>query len=174
MVKMGEMQDKDFEAKGGKYFDAGVHEVYINDIKRGVASTGSEFVEVEVTDKEAERTANTRLYLTDKTAERSRSILAGIAVHNKDTEADKQKVRDAFKKITDTDQLDDKFLSRLENMQAWISAEEDTSAPKPNGGFYLRYNLFSYEPKPRQQTAEQLVADLKNNSTPASTDNIPF
>lgn len=174
MVKMGEMQDKDFEATGGKYFDAGVHEVFINNISRGKSqNTGSDFIEVEVTDEAAERTAKTRLYLTEKTAERTRKILAAIAVHNKDNEVDKQKVRDAFKKITDTDQLDDKFLGRMENMQCWISAEEDQSAPKPNGGYYLRYNLYGYEPSPRTPAATT-VEDLMGGTPVADGTEIPF
>lgn len=173
MVKMNEMEDKDFEPRKA-YFAEGVHEVYITAMERGVSpNTKSEYIEVSLLG-EGDAEGSARLYLTDKTADRSRSILATIAVHNKGTDAEKQKVRDVFKKVTDTDQLDDKFLAKFKDMQAWILVEEDKSAPKPNGGFYLRTNLYSYEPKPRAKTADELVSDITEGGEPVDLSEIPF
>ena len=168
MVKVNPMEDKDFEARG-KYFDAGVYKVHLSDPKRDVSKSGSEFVQFTV-NGENEEQSDVRLYLTEKAAPYSLKTLAGIAVHNKGSEAEKQKVRDAFKNITDTDTLDAKFLEKFENMEAWVLVEEDTNSPKPNGGYYLRYNLYSYEPKPRKITPE----DLMGGGTPVDPDEVPF
>ena len=45
--------------------------------------------------------------------------------------------------------LEKEFLDKFKDAQAWALVEEDQGSPKPNGGFYLRTNLYSYEPKPR-------------------------
>ncbi len=170
MVKMNEMQDKDFEARK-PYFGIGVHEIYINGATTGKAkNTGSDYIEFSIIGQNDEE-GKVTLWLTEKTVDRTRSILATIAVHNKEGEVEKQKVRDAFKKITDSDEmLSEKFLAKFENMQAWILTEEDKSSPKPNGGFYLRNNLYSYEPKPRATTIEQDIAGGK----PIDLSEIPF
>lgn len=170
MVKVKPLEDKDFESKG-KWFGEGVHEVYITGVKRDTASTGSEFVEFEIVG-ENDETGDVRLYLTENAAERSIKILGAVAVHNKETEAEKQKVREVFKSIDDTDKLTERLLSPFVGMQAWILTEEDTSSPKPNGGFYLRNSLYSYEPTPRNKkpTVEELMGDGK----PTDTSEIPF
>lgn len=169
------MEDKDFESRK-PYFDEGVHEVYIDDFRRGESTnTGSPFIEFDVVGENDEQ-GNVRLYLTEKTQERTRSILATIAVHNKQSEEEKQAVRNAFKKITDTDQIDDAFLEKFNGMQAWILTEPNLTQPKPAGGYYLQSNLYSYKPTPRTTatspatTAEQLLG-----GTPVDdTDEIPF
>lgn len=169
MAKLPPMEDKDF-ADRKPYFEEGVHEVYITKAVRGTASTGSEFIELDLLGED-DRTGNARLYLTEKTQERSRQILATIAVHNKQTDAEKQAVRDAFKKITDTDQIDDDFLKKFVDLQAWILTEQDKNAPKPNGGYYLRNNLYSYAPTPRKTTADDLISE---GGAPVDTDDVPF
>lgn len=173
MVKVKPLEDKDFEARG-KYFELGVHEVYITSFERGTTpNTGSEFIEFGIVGENNEEDS-VRLYLTEKAAEMTLKILGGIAVHNQDTEEKKQKVRQAFKDIDDTDKLTDKMLERFKDMQAWILTEEDMSSQKPNGGFYRRNRLFSYEPNPpKAQTTT--VEDLMGGGT--KTDDgteIPF
>lgn len=172
MAKMPPMEDKEFEARGGQYFDAGVHEVFINKVSRGVSKAGNEYIEFEVTDKDNERTARPRRYLSEAAAPHTRRELMNIAVHNKETEEQKQQVRDAFRNILDTDKFDQKFLDKFESMQAWIKAEEDLNAPKPNGGYYLKYDIYGYEPKQKKTTVE----DIMGGGTPVDTgsDSIPF
>lgn len=174
MAKLPPMEDKDF-ADRKPYFDEGVHEVYIKKATRGSSpKTGSEYIEFDLLGENDEE-GNVRLYLTEKTQERSRSILATIAVHNKQSDVEKQAVRDAFKKITDTDQLDDDFLKKFVDLQAWILTEQDTNAPKPNGGFYLRNNLYSYEPTPRTTaTSPATTASQLLGGTDADLDEVPF
>ena len=170
------MEDKDF-ADRKPYFDEGVHEVIIDDFRRGTSTnTGSEYIEFDLVGENDEN-GQVRLYLTEKTQERTRQILATIAVHNKESEADKEKVREAFKKITDTDQLDDAFLDKFKDMQAWILTTPNTSQPKPDGGFYLQNNLYGYKPTPKASitspatTAEQL---LGGTPVDANGEEIPF
>ena len=166
---MGEMTDKDFEARK-PYFGVGVHEVILTGATTGKSTSGNDYIEFELLGENDEE-GSVRLYLTEKTVERTRSILATIAVHNKDGEVEKQKVRDSFKKMTDSDDmLTEKFLTKYKGMQAWILTEEDTSAPKPKGGFYLRSNLYSYEPKARATTIQQDIAGGK----PIDLSEIPF
>ena len=171
MVKMPEMTDKDFDARG-EYFDVGEYEAGILSAKRGKSeNTGSEFIEFEVQDANGDAKTSTRLYLTEKSAPYTRSTLAGIAVHNQQDDAGKDKVREFFKGITDTDKFDDKFLARYEGDTAFIRVEEDKNAPKPNGGFYLRASLFHYMPKPKKPTVE----DIMGGGTPVNDPNdIPF
>lgn len=174
MVKLDPMSDKDFEAHKA-YFGVGSHVVLIKGAEAGKSpNTGSEFLEFTVVGTNDEE-GTVRLYLTDKTADRSRSILGAIAVHNKETEAEKQKVREAFKKITDTDQMTDAdFLKKFIDMEAWILTEEDKSAPKPNGGYYLRNNLYSYEPTPRKTTAADYSTEDMLKGEPVDADDVPF
>lgn len=179
MVKMAKMTDKDFEQRGN-YFGVGVHEIYIDGMSSGKSpNTGSEFIEVEVIGEDDAK-GNTRLYLTEKTAERTRSILSAIAVHSKVNEDDKKSVRDWFKTIDNTTQMiDQDFLDKFDGMQAWIKVEEDTTAPKPNGGYYLSTNLYSYAPKvtaadilPAAQT--QTATNVMGGGEDVSASSIPF
>lgn len=173
MVKVN-LDEKDF-AERKPYFDAGVHEVYITDAKKVEPENGAPYIEVTVVG-EGDATDSIRNYISEKAAPYTLSNLARIAVHNKQTEADKQAVRDAFKKITDTDQIDQKFLDKFKDMQAWILTAEDTNGnQKPGGGYYLRSNLYSYEPKPKAPTADELVSDFKKQgATPVDVNEVPF
>lgn len=170
MVKMSEMTDKDFEERK-PYFGVGAHEVIMGAATTGkTPNTGSEYIDFAVAGSNDEE-GSVRLYLTEKTVDRTRSILAALAVHNKEGDVEKQKVRDAFKKITDSDQmLDAKFLEKFDGAHAWILVEEDKSAPKPNGGFYLRSNLYSYPPKPR---VTDIQDDIKSGDN-VDLSEIPF
>lgn len=170
MVKV-QLEDKDM-AERKPYFEAGVHEVYITDLKAVKPESGAEYLEATVLG-ENDATDNIRLYISEKAAPYTLANLARIAVHNKEGETDKQAVREAFKKITDTDQLDEKFLGRFKDMQAWILTEEDLNAPKPNGGYYLRSSLFSYPPKPSNNAAKATTEQIKNGE-PIDLNEIPF
>lgn len=176
MVKVEPLTDEDLKPRGdGNWFDVGVHKVIIESAKRGKIDSGKEYVEFTVLGEEDQQGSARLWFTTDKAAKYALSILAGIAVHNKNSEAAKQTVRDAFKKITDTDSVDDKFLTRYEKMDAWVSVYEDVNGKqKPGGGFYKRTDIYGYEPKPKKQTAEQLVADLKTNGEAVDVSEIPF
>lgn len=169
MSKINPLTDADFERKGGEYFDVGVYEVTITSTERQDPAGKSPYAAFDVQGTGGQE-ANIRLYLSDKATPYTLQKLATIAVHNKTSEADKEKVRTAFKAIDDTDKIDDKFLAKFDGMQAWISVEEDLSSPKPNGGYYKNFNIFGYEPKPR---VNPISADAKAGET-LDLNEIPF
>lgn len=170
MVKV-QIEDKDL-ADRKPYFGAGVHEVYITEAKVEKPEGKAPYIEVTVIGENDEKD-DIRLYISEAAAPYTLSNLGRIAVHNKQDEKEKEGVRTAFKAITDTDQIDQKFLDKFKDMQAWILTEEDLGAPKPNGGYYLRSSLYSYKPTPRvpEMTPEQLMSDQNEK---IDLDEIPF
>lgn len=172
MVKV-QLDEKDF-AERKPYFDAGVHEVVISGIEKVEPKEGSPYINVTVTGLKDEST-DIRCYISEKAAPYTLANFGRIAVHNQDSEPAKAKVRKAFQAVTDTDQLDQEFLDKLKDMQAWILVEEDFNAPKPNGGYYLRSKLYSWEPKPKKVTADDLTTDqIRNGAAPVDDDDVPF
>lgn len=160
---------------GGKYFDVGVHIVEIISATRETNTNGNDFVSFKVrgvNDEEGEA----RRYLTEKSAKWTVSLISGIIVHNQDSDASKEKARETLRKITNTSQVDDKFLAKLVDKEAWIEVYEDTNAPKPNGGYYKRAKIFQYEPKPRQTQPAQQVQSVTGGTmlTDKELDEIPF
>jgi hypothetical protein len=154
----------------GTYLPAGVHEVLITGARRDKTPTkGTEFVEFEVESPDGAGTVT--LWMSEKAAPYSIALMGQVAVHNKGTDAAKEKVRESFKAITDTDEIDDKFLEKFIDMQAWVLTEEDTSGKeKPGGGYYLRNNLYSYAPQPRKTTVEDIMPGGQN----INADDVPF
>lgn len=175
MVKVS-IEDKDM-AERKPYFGVGVHEVYIEKIKSEKPEKGAPFFSVEVLGSvnDLEVRDDVRLYISEAAAPYTLANLARIAVHNKQTEKEKDAVREAFKAITDTDEIDQKFLDKFKDMQAWILVEEDMGSPKPNGGYYTRASLYSYKPQAStnasKMTAEDLVSD---NNEKIDLEEIPF
>jgi len=176
MAKVQPLEDKDFEPRNTDYLRPGVHEVFIKSAKRGQLDNEkkTEYVELGVEGEDGSGTVT--MFISEKAAPYTLARLAQVAVHNEASDEAKQKVRDRFKKINDTDKIDQAFLDLFVDMQCWVLTEEDTSGKqKPNGGFYLRNNLYSYEPKPRTVTAANLTTDqMKAGGTPVDTDEIPF
>ena len=176
MVKVN-LTDEDLATRGqSNYFSEGEYEVLIQKAERGTTTAGKDYVEFSVLGHE-DQTDTARLWFTtDASAKYSLSILAGIAIHNKQTEADKASVRTAFKKITDTDQVDDKFLAKFNDMDAFFQVHKSRirtyigidGTEKPS----YDKNIYGYMPKPKQLTAEQLVADMKSGEP--FTDEVPF
>ena len=173
MVKVN-LTDEDLATRGDKkYFNEGEYEVLIQNVELGTTDSGKAYVELTVLGHDDETDTARLWFTTDKSAKYSLSILAGIAVHNKQTEADKAGVRTAFKKITDTDQVDDKFLAKFKEMDAFFTVyKSDRTYTNANGEEKHSYdkNIYGYMPKPKQLTAEQLVA----KEGEPFTDEVPF
>ena len=173
-IKLDAMIDDDFDKSDGNWFEPGVYKVLIESATRGKTDKGTEYIEFKVLGEE-DQTGKARKYITEKSAQYTRNFLAGIAVHNQTTEEEKQKVRDSFKKPLDTDTWTDKYLEKFKNFEAWIDVYEDENAPKSNGGFYKRTEIFHYEPKHRQPSSRSRIADMLNQATPVElSDDIPF
>jgi len=174
MVKVS-ITDEDMAPRNSNYFDEGVHEVMIVKAERGRTDSGKDYVEFTVEGQGGE-SGTARLWFTTEAASNyALSILAGIAVHNKKTEEDKNKVRTAFKDIKDTDVIDDKFLKKFEQMDAWYTVQQSDRQYINNKGetkYSYDKNIYGYEPKlkSRPVTADQ----LKSVSEPVDNDDIPF
>lgn len=152
MVKV-QLEDKDM-ADHKPYFAEGAHEVYITGAKKVVPETGSPYIEVSILNAD-DATEDTRNYISEAAAPYTLSKLARIAIHNAKDDAAKAKVRESFKAINDTNQVDEAFLAKFKDMQAWALTEEDLNAPKEKGGYFLRTQLFSWPPQVKAKTTEQ-------------------
>lgn len=174
MVKVN-LTDEDLAERNTNYFSEGEHEVAIVKAERGTTDAGKEYVEFTVQGKNEEEGTARLWFTTDASAKYALSIMAGIAVHNKDTDAEKAKVREAFKAIQDTDVVDDKFLKKFENMLAFyqVSKSDRTymNAAGETKNSYDR-NIYGYMPKPKAPSAEATAAaDLQK---PVDVSDIPF
>lgn len=177
MVKVS-LTDEDLAERGNNnYFEEGEHEVLITKAERGTTDSGKDYVEFTVLGHDDESDTARLWFTTDASAKYALSILAGIASHNKHSDIDKKKVRDAFKAITDTDEVDDKFLARYKEMDAFFTVYKSDRTYLGNDGttkHSFDKNIYGYMPKPKKQTAEDLISDFKATGDEISTDDIPF
>jgi hypothetical protein len=167
------LTDEDLaERTPSNYFSEGLHEVLIQKAELGTTDAGKDYVEFTVLGHDDE-TGTARLWFsTDAGAKYALSIMAGIASHNRQSEADKQVVRDTFKKITDTDQVDSKFLTRFKEMDAfYLVQQSDRTYQNAQGETKHSYdrNIYGYPMQPKKTTVESLLG-----GTPVSTDDVPF
>lgn len=174
MVKVS-ITDEDMAPRSNNYFDEGVHEVRIDKVERGRTDGGKDYVEFTVEGQNGESGTARLWFTTEPASNYALSILAGIAVHNKQTDAEKDKARTAFKAIKDTDIIDQKFLDKFVDMDAWYTVQQsDRTYINSKGETKYSYdkNIYGYEPKlkARPVTAEQLASV----SEPIDDDEIPF
>lgn len=164
MAKIEKMTDEDFAKEGGNsnYFKRGVHPIMIIDAVVGKSEKkGTPYILFEVEGDEGQRDTVERMYVTEGTSMFLRRNLSAFLVHNKETEKEKEAVREFFKTIDDTDMLlDKKFLDKFLGLRGWILRDEDENSPKPNGGYYLRNQLYAYAPKfEEKDTAESIMEE---------------
>lgn len=169
------LTDEDLATRGDtKYFSEGIHEVAIVKAERG-KHNGKEYVEFKLEGENGETDTARLWFTTDKSAKYALSIMAGVAVHNKDSEAEKEGVRSAFKKITDTDQVDNKFLAKFEGMVAFFQvAKSDTRTyTDASGETKPSYdkNIYGYRPKEKVDHIAEAKAEMLK---PIDPNEIPF
>jgi hypothetical protein len=96
-------------------------------------------------------------YLTEAATPYTMRNLQNILVHNAKTDADKDKVRDYFHKLNDTDELD---LKKFNGAQAWLTVTQSDRQFTRNDGttsYYSDYELTSWESKaPKPLTVDDL------------------
>lgn len=175
MVKVN-LTDEDLAERGeNNYFTEGVHEVLIEKAERGKTDAGKEYVEFTVKGENDETDTARLWFTTEKSCKYALSILAGIASHNKESDVEKQKVKDAFKAITDTDQVDDKFLKKFENDHAFFSVYKSDTRTYTNAAGEEKpsydKNLTGYKPNPKKDLVADAKAELQK---PIDLSEIPF
>jgi len=168
------LTDEDLSKRGNSnYFSEGVHEVLIQKAERGTTDAGKDYVEFTVIGHADEEGTARLWFSTEAGSKYALSIMAGVAVHNKQTEEEKAGVRTAFKAIDDTDKVDTKFLAKFKEMDAFYMVQQSdrtyTNAQGETKNSYDR-NIYGYEPKMKAMTADQLIS----SGTPVSTDDVPF
>lgn len=176
MVKVN-LTDEDLAPRGNNnYFKEGEHEVLIVKAERGTTSGGKDYVEFTVMGHNDETDTARLWFTTEKSCKYALSIMAGIASHNKQTEAEKQKVREAFKAIQDTDVIDDKFLEKFKDMDAFFTVyKSDRTYTGTDGSTKNSYdkNIYGYMPAPRLTASPSTPSPLEG-SQPIDLSEIPF
>ena len=154
-----QLTDEDLATRGDRtYFAEGEHEVLIEKAERGTTDAGKEYVEFSVLGHADERDTARLWFTTDASAKYAMSIMAGIAVHNKQTEAEKASVRTAWKSITDTDKIDAKYLANFKDKDAFFTVHQsERTYTTPSGETRHSYdkNIYGYMPKPKATTVQQ-------------------
>ena len=154
-----QLTDEDLATRGDRnYFAEGEHEVLIEKAERGTTDAGKEYVEFSVLGHADERDTARLWFTTDASAKYAMSIMAGIAVHNKQTDADKTATRNAWKAITETDKIDAKYLANFKDKDAFFTVHKsDRTYTTPSGEVKFSYdkNIYGYMPKPKATTIQQ-------------------
>jgi len=170
-----DMSNDTFEGGASNYFDVGVHLVMIDSATRRVNDKGKSFVEVKFQGVHDEQGDAKLWFTTEKGSKYSARVINGIIVHNQTSDEAKEKARAVLQKIKSTSEYDDKFLTKLKGKEAWIEVYEDTNAPKPNGGYYKRTDIYQYEPKPRQTVSTPTATPVEGKFlSQEELDEIPF
>lgn len=177
MVKIN-LTDEDLATRGtSNYFSIGEHEVLIQKAERGTTADGKDYVEFTVLGQDDESDTARLWFTTEKASIYAMSIMSGIAVHNRKTDAEKKTARDAIKAIKDTDLVDAKFLAKFVNMDAFYSVYQSTRTYTGKDGsqkFSYDKNIYGYAPNPRKTTAADLINDFKANGEAVNVAEIPF
>lgn len=167
------LTDEDLkERTQSKYFAEGLHEVLIVSAERGTTDAGKDYVEFTVLGHDDEEGTARLWFSTEAGSKYALSIMSGIAVHNKQTDAEKEGVRTAFKAIDDTDKVDAKFLAKFKDMDAfYLVQQSDRTYTNAQGETKHSYdhNIAGYPMQPKKTTVESLLG-----GTPVSTDDVPF
>lgn len=167
MAKISKEAKEIMNQEGGSYFDIGVHKVYIEKLSRGETKNGTPFFQADVVgdeDPDTKATVN-NLWTTDAATPYTMRTLQGILTHNA-KEADKDKARDYMQSLDDTDDLD---VKKFNGAEAWLEVTEDREAPKPNGGYYKRYRLWSFA-----KQSKPTVEELMGGGEKVNLDEVPF
>ena len=162
------------------FFEFGIHEVTIEGAVLESLDDGREYIEIGVRGDNGE-SDTVRLFLsTEKAIKFHLRTLQAICVHNAKSEADKDKVRNAF-----IGKIDDKkirtILDKMEGYRAWFQVEQDPARTYTNASGEERpsldKNIYGYQPRPRQKTREEQVQELMGASdkpVEVNDDEVPF
>jgi len=171
MVKFSDDDKKVSEFSGGKYFDEGVFEVEITDVKLGTTEKDSrEFLEFSVVgiEENSDRSDSVRFWFSSPGAINfSFNRIREMFVHAAE-ESKKDETRTKFDAIPDTDKLEAAAKKVLVGTQQWLKVEQNTSRTYQKDGetkYSFDKNLTGYQPSLKKSTGDT----PPNNTQPIST-----
>lgn len=159
------------KVEGGKYFELGIHKVFINTVVQDFTDDKREYFDFTVVDdlKADEPTeAKVRLWFhTDKSIKYSFSIIRGIFTHNA-PEGKEDAIREKLQQVDDTDELIKLCAKNLPGKECWLEVSEDPTRTYEKDGEQkpsINRNITGYEPQPKQ-----VSAPAATKSAPAKSD----
>lgn len=161
------------EMSSGKYFSEGIHKVKIAGVTFDKTDGGKEFAEFTVVSDDGQQEDTARVWFTtDKAMQYALTVIRGIFVHNT-PEKDKEKTREKFDAIEDTEQLE-KACQNLIGKEAWFTTYKDHTrmytakdgTQKPS----FQRNIYGYEPKPQVIQQEPVAQSAEDLKMPAGSD----
>lgn len=138
------------------FFREGVHEVIITSAEFFETDDKKIYLELGIMGSSDEQDT-VRLYFTEGAKKISLDTIRKILVHNASDDETKDKIREAYKKITNLAQLNP-FALRLVDKQAWLKVEKSdkTYTSKETGEIKHSYNrnIYGFEPKMKNEESK--------------------
>lgn len=159
--------DVDYGASN-KYFGEGVYEIVLNSISSGATAKGTPYIEVKFEGVNGEAESHSRLWLTAKALPYTAKTIQSLAVHNAESEAQKQAMRDYFDTKVKTAQDLYMVLEKLASNLAtgWINRKRDAEPydtrddGTPKYGYSVSF--FGYDPTDYFAKAQKAVEEKEN------------
>lgn len=152
------------------FFREGVHEVIITSAEFFETDDKKIYLELGIMGSNDEQDT-ARLYFTEGAKKISIDTIRKILVHNASDDETKDKIREAYKKITNLAQLSP-FVLRLVDKQAWLKIEKSdkTYTSKETGEIKHSYNrnIYGFEPKMKTTLSESRT-DTQGNTVSKPT-----
>lgn len=151
------------------FFREGVHEVLITAAEFFESDDKKIFLELKLTGSNDEE-GSTRLYFTEDAKKISLDTIRKILVHNASDDETKDKIREAYKKVTSLAQLVP-FTLKLVDKQAWYKVEKSdkTYTDKETGEIKTGYNRNIYGFEPRMKPVAPVATETKAETAAQST-----
>lgn len=148
------------------FFREGVHEVIITSAEFFETDDKKVYLELGIMGSNDEQDT-ARLYFTEGAKKISLDTIRKILVHNAPDDETKDKIREAYKKITNLAQLHP-FALRLVDKQAWLKIEKSdkTYTSKETGEIKHSYNRNIYGFEPRMKPTTQPTNEAKTEAVP--------
>jgi len=152
------------------FFREGVHEVIITSAEFFETDDKKIYLELGIMGSNDEQDT-ARLYFTEGAKKISIDTIRKILVHNAPDDETKDKIREAYKKITNLAQLNP-FALKLIDKQAWFKIEKSdkTYTSKETGEIKYSYNrnIYGFEPKMKATPSESKTSTQDTVSKPTA------
>ena len=142
------------------FFREGVHEVIITSAEFFETDDKKIYLELGIMGSNDEQDT-ARLYFTDGAKKISIDTIRKILVHNAPDDETKDKIREAYKKITNLAQLNP-FALRLVDKQAWLKIEKSDKTETGEIKHSYNRNIYGFEPKMKAVPSESKINTQDN------------